>query len=127
MLTKKPFDMKKGFIARFSLAATLLLLSLPGYAQKPLKEKLTVTFHSSMHCEDCVHTLTKSLAFEKGVTDLKFDLEKNLITIEYKNWKTDPGKLRKVILETGFKAEEVKEKEKEKEKDPDNQDTPEKT
>ena len=125
--------MKKEFITRFLLAATLLLLSLPGYTQKPLKEKLTVTFHSSMHCEDCVQTLTKSLAFEKGVTDLKFDLEKNLITIEYKNWKTDPGKLRKVILETGFKAEEVKEKEKEKEKenkkekDPGNQDAPEKT
>jgi len=119
--------MKTRFTTTLALVA-LLMLPMPGYSQKPLKEKLTVTFHSNMHCEDCVQTLTKSLAFEKGVTDLNFDLEKNLITIEYKNWKTDPGKLRKVILDTGFKAEEVKEevKEEEKEKNQGNPDHPKK-
>ncbi len=99
--------MKTKTIKNLVLAGLFFLLPMALMAQEPLKEKVKITFKSSMTCEGCVETLTKSLAFEKGVTDLQFDLEKNLITIEYKNWKTNPMALKKNIEKAGYKAEEV--------------------
>ena len=99
------------------LCLTVLFLSagILAFSQEPLKEKLSITFSSNMTCEGCKETITRNLSFEKGVTGLKVDLENNLITIEYKNRRTDPMKLRKAIEKIGYKAEEIKDEEQEKE------------
>jgi periplasmic mercuric ion binding protein len=58
-----------------------------------------------------------NLAFEKGVTSLDVNLEKNIVTIEYKPWKNDSIHLRKSIEKLGYTAVllpmEVKDKGKE--------------
>ena len=45
-----------------------------------------------------------NVAFEKGVKDLKVDLEKQTITIKYDAAKTNPEKLAAAIEKLGYKA-----------------------
>lgn len=68
------------------------------------KEKAEVTFLVSMTCEKCQHRIEDSLAFEKGVTGLDVDLQKKLVTIEYRTDKTTPEKLKEAIRGLGYTA-----------------------
>ncbi len=88
----------------------LLILLLPAvmlYGQEPMKKKVTVTFQTNMHCEACKAKMEKNLAFEKGVTNLDVNLEKNLVTIEYKAWQNDSTALKKAIEKLGYTARVV--------------------
>jgi len=88
-----------------TLVFMLGLISTQTFGQK--KENNIVCFKSNMHCEDCQMTLTDHLRFEKGVKDLKVDLESNTVLIEYKNDKNSDEKLAKSIEKKGYKAEKI--------------------
>ena len=64
----------------------------------------TVTFKSSMHCENCVKKLTDNLAYSKGVKDLDISLEKNKITVTYDAAKTSEETLAGIIRKLGYEA-----------------------
>lgn len=68
------------------------------------KRLITVTFDSSMHCENCVKKLTDNLAYAKGVKDLKISLETNTITVTYDAAKTDEETLAGIIRKLGYTA-----------------------
>ena len=48
-----------------------------------------------------------NIAFEKGVKDLKVDLEKKLVSITYDPSKTSVEKLAAAIARLGYKAEKL--------------------
>ena len=86
---------------------TLLLLAcaiaMPMQAQDK-KKKEEVTFLVSMTCGNCQKKIEKSIAYEKGVSDLFVDLEKKTVTIQYNPKKTNPDKLKKAIEDLGFQV-----------------------
>ena len=47
------------------------------------KETKTVTFKTTMHCENCVKKVTENISFMRGVKDLKVSLDENTVTITY--------------------------------------------
>ena len=73
-------------------------------AAAPKKDIRTVTFKSSMHCENCKKKLTENLSFAKGVKDLKISLEENKITVTYDAAKTSEETLASIIRKLGYTA-----------------------
>ncbi len=74
-------------------------------AAKPKAQKKTVVFSTHLHCKNCVKKVQENLSFEKGVKDLKVDLEAQTITVTYDPSKTDETKLAKAINKLGYPAE----------------------
>lgn len=91
-----------------------LMLAAPVYAgttlpsetavSAPKKDIRTVTFKSSMHCENCVKKLTDNLAYAKGVKDLKISLDENRITVSYDAAKTSEDAIAAIIKKLGYTA-----------------------
>ena len=47
----------------------------------------------SMDCDNCVKTIEKNIAFERGVTDLKCDLKTATVEVTYRSDRTTEEKL----------------------------------
>jgi copper chaperone CopZ len=76
-------------------------------AQKSSKSE--VTFHiGNMHGEHCKQIISENIAFEKGVKDLIFDLEKQNLTIVYNGQKTNVETLGKSLEKLGYEVKELK-------------------
>ena len=55
------------------------------FAQDAKKKKDSVTFFiEAMDCDHCIKKIEKNIAFEKGVTDLKWDLSTRTAIVTYK-------------------------------------------
>jgi len=77
--------------------------------KKEEKKKKTeeVIFIVNMFCENCKTKIERHLAWEKGVTDLKIDLDKKSVLIKYDPQKTDEEKLKKVIIDLEYTCEKA--------------------
>ncbi|MDR1813627.1 MAG: heavy-metal-associated domain-containing protein [Tannerella sp.] len=78
------------------------------------KEKKAVTKFKieNMNCDNCVKKIEKNIAFEKGVTDLKCDLETKTAEVTYNTDKTSEEKLVKAFEKINYKATAIKEDDK---------------
>jgi copper chaperone CopZ len=66
-----------------------------------------VTFSVSMTCENCKAKIERHIAWEKGVKDLKVNLEKKLVTVKYDPKKTDESALKSAIEDLEYRVEKV--------------------
>jgi copper chaperone CopZ len=102
-------------IRNIIITAAILLLfssvSLSGQ-EKNKKDLATVRFETSIDCDNCVNTIMKSVPFEKGVKDVKCDLETKEVTVQYQKDKNNPEQLKRSIEKLGYTAKVVPEKEK---------------
>ncbi|MGL4993281.1 MAG: heavy-metal-associated domain-containing protein [Bacteroidales bacterium] len=71
-------------------------------AQNKKTKKESVTFITDLHCQDCVNKITKNIAFEKGVTDIRCDLKSDKVTIDYRADRTDKQKLADAMKKIGY-------------------------
>ena len=71
------------------------------------KKNETVTFKTTIHCENCVKKVRENISFEKGVKDLKVSLDDKQVTVTYDPAKTDEATLAKAIEKLGYSAEKV--------------------
>ena len=85
----------------------LFLLLLPfGLLAGPSQ---TVKIKTSAICEMCKERIEKNLALTKGVEKADLNLEdQSNITVVYNPDKIDVAKIKLVIAETGYDADEVK-------------------
>jgi mercuric ion binding protein len=85
---------------------TLLLVLLFGFLSGPTQ---TVKIKTSAICEMCKERIEKNLALTKGIekSDLSLEDSSN-ITVVYNPDKIDVAKIKQVIAETGYDADEVK-------------------
>lgn len=72
-------------------------------------DKAKVVFDVSMTCENCKKRIEKNIAFERGVTDMKIDLEKKTVEIEYKKSQTTEEKLKEALKKLGYEVKIHKE------------------
>ncbi|MFC2097186.1 heavy-metal-associated domain-containing protein, partial [Bacteroidota bacterium] len=66
------------------------------------KKTKKVVFNVSMDCQSCVSKVEKNIAFEKGVKDLKVNLENKTVEVTYEIAKTDDKKLMQAFKKIGF-------------------------
>ncbi|MDR2449439.1 MAG: heavy-metal-associated domain-containing protein [Prevotellaceae bacterium] len=71
------------------------------------KGTVEITFSVNLHCDHCKKKIESNIPFEKGVTDLKVDLDNKQVYIKYDAKKTDREKLQKAIEKLGYTAAEV--------------------
>ena len=83
----------------------LVMVSLSANAQG--KNEKTVVFYANLHCESCKAKVEKNIPFEKGVKDLKVDLEKKTITITFRKDKNTEENLRQAIEKLNIKVQNV--------------------
>lgn len=91
----------------FTSAPALATSAQATVEQKARKDTRTVTFKTSIHCQNCVKKINENVAFEKGVKDLKVSLDEKLVTITYNPSKTDEAKLAKAIEKLGYSAQKT--------------------
>ena len=60
---------------------------------------------ANMDCENCVKTIEKNIAYEKGVSDLKCDLKTKTVEVTYNTEKTTEKKLIAAFKKINFTAE----------------------
>jgi mercuric ion binding protein len=89
---------KKAFLLSVLFLITNALI-LNAQSQKEPKElkKAEVTFNVNMHCEGCQAKIERIIPFEKGVKDLKVDLEHKTVKVIYDPRKTNEVKLKKAF------------------------------
>lgn len=66
-----------------------------------------VVFATSIHCANCGKKVQENIAFEKGVKDLKVDVQSKTVTVTFNDSKTDTLKLKKAINKLGYTADVV--------------------
>lgn len=90
------------------LLSTLLFMSEAVIAQsKKDKKDAEVTFSVPIDCASCQKKLEAKLPYEKGVKDLKINLEKQTIWFLYSPDKTDKETLVKALDKLGYAAKEL--------------------
>ena len=93
------------------LVALVSTLTMSADNKKKAKNVESVTFNVSMHCENCQKKIEGTIGWEKGVKDLKTDLEKKTVT-KFDVRKTNKQQLQEKIQELGYDMEEVTAEEK---------------
>ena len=73
------------------------------------KDIKTVIFTTTpqMHCENCENKIKGNLRFEKGVKEIKTDIEAQKVYVTYDAQKTTEEKLQKAFEKFGYKAEKT--------------------
>lgn len=90
------------------LLSTLLFMTETGIAQdKKDKKEMEVLFSVPIDCPSCQKKLEAKLPYEKGVKDLKIDLEKQTVWFLYSPKKTSKENLVKALDKLGYKAKEI--------------------
>ena len=97
------------------LFITLTLLLMAGtaaFAQDKKQKKANadiqeVTLVTTIDCKNCVKKVEANLPYEKGIKDMKVNLEDKTVWIKYDATKTDKAKLAAAIVKLGYEAEEV--------------------
>lgn len=109
--------MKTIQLISITLLSVLLMFSGTANAQNKKESKESqVTFSVPIDCPSCQKKLEAKLPYEKGVKDLKIDLEKQTIWFSYSPDKTNKENLIKALDKLGYKAVEVTKEEPSKEK-----------
>lgn len=99
----------KHFFITMALGIFCLSLSTTSFAQSGTPKKAgeaEVTFVTNLDCPNCQKKVESKLPFEKGVKDMKVNLEKKEIWILYQTDKTDKAKLVEAINKLGYEAAE---------------------
>ena len=96
------------------LIITLALLLIAGTAafaqdkkQKKNADIQEVTFVTTIDCKNCVKKVEANLPYEKGIKDMKVNLDDRTVWIKYDAAKTDKEKLAAAIVKLGYEAEEL--------------------
>lgn len=85
----------------------VLLLSVLGLNVMAKGGEKEVKIKTSAVCEMCKERIEKNLTLSKGVKEAVLDLDTKVVTIKYNPKKTSEEALRKVIIGTGYDADET--------------------
>lgn len=72
--------------------------------KKKVNYNKTVTFEVSMTCENCKRTIEKNISYEKGMKDMKVDLEHKQVTLTFDTRKTNEEKIIEAFDKLGYNA-----------------------
>ena len=81
-------------------------LAMAGQAQEKAEKFKTAKIKTSAVCDMCKRTMEKNLIFEKGIRSVDLDVETKVLTVEYRDGKTDVAAIKKAINKLGYDADE---------------------
>jgi periplasmic mercuric ion binding protein len=72
----------------------------------------TVVIQTSAECEMCEKRIEKALIFEKGIKEVKVDVESGKVIVRYNPSRITLDKIRQLLSKAGYDADDVKADEK---------------
>lgn len=101
---------------KIKLLTSILLLGLISLTVSAQDKKKTedIIFKTSITCDNCVNTIMSALPLEKGIKNVKCDLETKEVKVTYRNDKTDEETVKRTIEKLGFTAVKSDKKEEKK-------------
>ena len=96
--------MKTRIASILGLVAILFAVSFAQAANKEIKIK------TNADCDHCKQAIEKALKATDGVTDATVDVKTKTATVKYDDAKTNPTKIRKAIVASGYNADKMKAK-----------------
>ena len=94
-------------ITRLLITAAFAFLPVLASGQakgKTSNEIQTVTFVTSMHCQNCVSTIMGSLPKEKGVKDVRCNLNTKQVTVQFQKGRTSTETIIRDFEKLGYTA-----------------------
>jgi periplasmic mercuric ion binding protein len=90
------------------IAFTILFVSISftGFAQEKKKTE-EISIKTSAVCGMCKSSIEKAMAYEKGVKKSSLDVKSQTLTVVFDPRKTNAGKIKKAISETGYDADDM--------------------
>jgi len=67
----------------------------------------TVKYKTSIDCAACVNAIMSNLPQEKGIKDVKCDLQTKEVAVTYQKDKNNPEQIKKSIEKLGYTAKEI--------------------
>jgi len=105
--------MKKYFLITIALIMGVLTVSAQSKkgdtTAKQTPQTEVTLYIAKMECENCKKKILDKISYEKGVKDLKFDLQKRMLTITYDAKKTTVETLKAALAKIGFEAKDPSE------------------
>ena len=92
--------MKKLFLT------TIVILTISIFGAKA-QNLVTAEIKTSAQCEDCKERIETALSYETGVKKFNVDLETKILTVTFKDNKTDLAKIKQLISKVGYDADEI--------------------
>lgn len=91
-----------------NLSAIIILIAITFSvnAQQKAKSTESVTYKTSIDCQECVDKIMTNLPQEKGIRDVKCDLETKEVTVVYQKTKNNPDEIRKSLEKLGYTAQQ---------------------
>lgn len=101
-----------------NIIMTFLVLSLAVSvsAQDKKKQLVEITYETSIDCKHCVMNIMTNIPREKGVKNVKCDLETKEVKVTIRKDKSDAEKIKRAIEKLGYKAKKISEKPADKKK-----------
>lgn len=89
-----------------NLSAIIILFAITFSvnAQQKAKSTESVTYKTSIDCQECVDKIMTNLPQEKGIRDVKCDLETKEVTVVYQKTKNNPEEIKKSLEKLGYTA-----------------------
>lgn len=107
-------------VASIAILMLAILFAPANMMAQVIKSKQdTVNIKTSAECDMCKTKLETEVGRMKGVKSVNLDLTTQVVTVVYNNTKTAPDKIRTVISNTGYDADDVKANNRAKNKLPD--------
>lgn len=88
------------------LALVMITTNLAGQSAQKKGEELKVK--TSAQCGMCKERIEKVMAYEKGIFESELNLDEKVLTVRYNPKKITPEKIRKVLNDTGYDADDTK-------------------
>ena len=95
-------------IKSFFCAVSLILVLSAGVNAAAKQKSETITIKTSAICESCKARIEKKLKATEGVEEAFLNLNNKKVKIKFDPTKTDADKLRLVIANSGYDADDVK-------------------
>ncbi len=100
--------MKTIYFISITILSVLLFASSSANAQtKKAKTDAEVLFSIAIDCPSCQKKLESKIPYEKGVKDMKIDLESQTIWLLFSSDKTTKETLVKALEKLGYPAKEI--------------------
>jgi mercuric ion binding protein len=87
------------------MMTVLMMVSACGFSQKNTKE---IKIQTSAQCGMCKDRIEGAFAYETGVKKTNLDLQTKILTVVYNPAKTDENKIRKILNDLGYDADDTK-------------------
>ena len=90
---------------RFISVLTVMLMAVMLHAQGKTE---SATIKTTIQCSSCEARIMKNIPYEKGVKDVKVNLDDKTVWVQYDPAKTSLDKIKASIAKLGYDADNVK-------------------